>query len=129
MSKFQPPMLKDDVCRTATDKQTHKHTHIQKTYIQSKNRGNLFLRQFFKIFYSSFSNSLKIKRRFPTTSNLSIFVWEYDTSESRYLYWDLLYTFPCMYSQDPGDPAVPHYSNGMENWDCKHLCGIVRNGR
>jgi len=22
------------------------------------------------------------------------------------------------YFRDPGDPAVPHYSNGMENWDC-----------
>ena len=27
MSKFQPPMLNDDICRVATDKQTHKHTH------------------------------------------------------------------------------------------------------
>lgn len=22
------------------------------------------------------------------------------------------------YFREPGDPAVPHYSNGMENWDC-----------
>ena len=27
MSKFQPPMLNDDVCRAPTDKQTHKDTH------------------------------------------------------------------------------------------------------
>ena len=27
MSKFQPPMLNNDVCRARTDKQTHKHTH------------------------------------------------------------------------------------------------------
>ena len=27
MSKFQPPMLNDDVCRAPTDKQTHKHTY------------------------------------------------------------------------------------------------------
>ena len=27
MSKFQPPMLNNDVCRAPTDKQTHKHTH------------------------------------------------------------------------------------------------------
>ena len=26
MLKFQPPMLNDEVCRMATDKQTHKHT-------------------------------------------------------------------------------------------------------
>ena len=29
MSKFQPPMLNDDVCRARTDKQTHKHIHKQ----------------------------------------------------------------------------------------------------
>ena len=27
MLKFQPAMLKDEVCRMATDKQTHKYTH------------------------------------------------------------------------------------------------------
>ena len=26
-SKFQAPILNGDVCRAATDKQTHKHTH------------------------------------------------------------------------------------------------------
>ena len=32
MFKFQPPMLNDEGCRVATDKQTHKHTHTQKLY-------------------------------------------------------------------------------------------------
>ena len=36
MLKFQPPMLNDEVCRMATDKQTHKYIH-KKTYILSKN--------------------------------------------------------------------------------------------
>ena len=35
--KCQTPMLNDEVCRAMTDKQTHKHTNKQKTYILSKN--------------------------------------------------------------------------------------------
>ena len=30
MLKFQPPMSNDEVCRTATDKQTHKYTQKMK---------------------------------------------------------------------------------------------------
>ena len=63
MSKFQPPMLNNDVCRAPTDKQTHKHTHTHtQTYIQSKNWGNLFYGQ---IFYFLFFLLYLFERRFP----------------------------------------------------------------
>ena len=62
MSKFQTPILNDEVCRAMTDKQTK----TQKTYILSKNSGNLFVTAKFFIFYFYFSNSLKVKKmRFP----------------------------------------------------------------
>ena len=43
MLKFQPSMLNDEVCRMATDKQTHKYTHTnkQKTYIPSKDQKSV----------------------------------------------------------------------------------------
>ena len=64
MSKFQPPMLNNDVCRAVTDKQIHKHTHKKTTYILSKNRGNLF-------FTAKFCNSLKVKKRwFPSGAKI-----------------------------------------------------------
>ena len=60
MSKFQPPMLNDDVCRAATDKQTHKHTH-KHTY-RVKTEETFFTAKFF-IVYFSFSISLKVKKK------------------------------------------------------------------
>ena len=59
MSKFQPPKLHDDICRAATDKQTHKQTYIHTyihIYILSENRGNLFslVSVFFCVFFSTF---------------------------------------------------------------------------
>ena len=69
MSKFQPPMLNGDVCRAATDKQTHKHTDAHtKTYVLSKKqRKPFFYRQvLFFIFYVSFCNSLTERK---TVSN------------------------------------------------------------
>ena len=59
MSKFQPPMLNDDVCRAATDKQTHKHTYKHTYWV--KTEDTFFTAKFF-IFYFSFSNSLKVKK-------------------------------------------------------------------
>ena len=49
MSKFQPPMLNDDVCRPPTDKQTHKHTHthIHKHTYRVKTEETFFHGQFF----------------------------------------------------------------------------------
>ena len=55
-------MLNDEVCRAMTDKQTNKQTHTHKTYILSKNWGNLFLTAKFFIFYFYFSNSLNVKK-------------------------------------------------------------------
>ena len=49
MLKFQPPMLNDEVCRMATDKQTHKYTNTQ-TYIQSKTEQTFFVFNFI-LFY------------------------------------------------------------------------------
>ena len=63
MSKFQPPMLNDDICRVPTDKQTHKHTH-KHTY-RVKTEETFFTAKFF-IFYFSSSICLKVKK---TVSN------------------------------------------------------------
>ena len=57
MLKFQTPMSNDEVCRAMTDKHTNK-----KTYILSKNWGNLFFTAKFFIFYFYFSNSLNVKK-------------------------------------------------------------------
>ena len=67
MSKFQPPMLNDDVCRAATDKQTQKHTytHIHKHTYRVKTEETCFTAKLF-IVYFSFSISLKVKK---TVSN------------------------------------------------------------
>ena len=45
MSKFQPPMLNDDVCRAATNKQIHKHTytHIHKYTYRVKTEETFLL--------------------------------------------------------------------------------------
>ena len=62
MSKFQPPMLKDDVCRTATDKQTHKHTHThtyKKHTYRVKTEETFFLPSTFSIL------DFRLKRQFP----------------------------------------------------------------
>ena len=58
MLKFQTPMSNDEVCRAMTDK----HTNTQKTYILSKNWGNLFFTAMFFIFYFYFSNSMNVKK-------------------------------------------------------------------
>ena len=63
MSKFQPPMLNDDVCRVVTDKQTHKYIH-KHTY-RVKTEETFFTAKFF-IFYFSFPICLKVKK---TVSN------------------------------------------------------------
>ena len=72
MSKFQPPILNDDVCRAAIDKQTHKQTYNTKNIHTEEKHRKPFLPpvyQFF-IFYFSFCNSLKVlKRRFPKREN------------------------------------------------------------
>ena len=60
MSKFQPSMLNDEVCRMATDKQTHKYIHKKHTY-RVKTEETFFMAKFF-IFYLSFCNSLKVKK-------------------------------------------------------------------
>ena len=52
-------MFNDDVCRGATDKQTHIY---KKKHISSKNRGNLFFTAKFFYFLFFFSNSLKVKK-------------------------------------------------------------------
>ena len=36
MSKFQPPVLNEDVCRAATEKQTHIYTNKKHTYIKRR---------------------------------------------------------------------------------------------
>ena len=63
--KCHCPMVNDDVCIAATDKQTHKHINKQKTahtyWIQTE--------EIFFFFYFSFSNSLIVKRRFPIYTN------------------------------------------------------------
>ena len=59
MSKFQPPMLNNDVCRAPTDKQTH--THIHKHTYRVKTEETFFTAKFF-IVYFSFSISLKVKK-------------------------------------------------------------------
>ena len=65
MSKFQPPMLNDDVCRPPTDKQTHTYTNIH-TY-RVKTEETFFTADFF-IFYFSVSINLNVKK---TVSNKS----------------------------------------------------------
>jgi len=55
MSKFKPPMLNDDVCIAATDKQTKEHTYWVKT------EETFFTAKSF-IFYFSFSNNLKVEK-------------------------------------------------------------------
>ena len=63
MLKFQPPMLTDVLCTTPIDNQIHKHT--QYIHTEQKLRKPVFTANFFLISYYSFSNSLKVKRRFP----------------------------------------------------------------
>ena len=53
MLKFQPPMLNDEVCRMATDKQTHKYIHTQKKLTYRVKTEETFFA--FKSFYFSFS--------------------------------------------------------------------------
>ena len=93
MSKFQPPMLNDDVYRARTDKQTHKHTytHIHKHTYRVKTEETFFTAKFF-IVYFSFSISLKVKKTVSNkiTSNSlsfdfirkiedSVFLWTLDS--------------------------------------------------
>ena len=65
MSKFQPPMLNDEVCRMATDKQTHKYIHKKHTY-RVKTEETFFTAKCF-IFFFPFCNSLEVKKK--TVSN------------------------------------------------------------
>ena len=57
MLKFHPPMSNDEVCRTATDKQTHTHTKKTHTY-RVKTEETFFA---FKSCFFHF----RLKRRFP----------------------------------------------------------------
>ena len=69
MLKCQTPMLNDEVCRAMTDKQTHKQK--KKTYIQSKNRGNLFFPAKFSFFIFVSLIHLKVRK---AVSNI-LFQW------------------------------------------------------
>ena len=60
MLNFQTHILNDEVCKAIKDKHINKKK--EKTYIVSKNRGNLFFTAKFFTFYFSFSNSLKVKK-------------------------------------------------------------------
>ena len=65
MSKFQAPMLKGDICRAATDKQTHKHTHKHTYTVKTEETffyGQIFYFLFFLLYLFE-----SIKRRFPIT--------------------------------------------------------------
>ena len=74
MSKFQPPMLNDEVCRMATDKQTHKYIHKKHTY-RVKTEETFFTANFF-IFNFSFSISLKVKKTVSKKTPMNhIFAW------------------------------------------------------
>ena len=80
MSKFQPPMLNDDVCRARTDKQTHKHTytHIHKHTYRVKTEETFFTAKFF-IVYFSFSISLKVKKdgfQYTQYMSLMVMIWK-----------------------------------------------------
>ena len=67
MSKFQPPMLNDDVCRAPTDKQTHKHTHTHthKHTYRVKTEETFFYGQIFYFLFFLLYLFKSIKRRFP----------------------------------------------------------------
>ena len=57
MLKFQPPMFNNEDFRAMTDKQTSKQTYkLSKKFYREVKKN---------IFYYFFSNSLKVKRRFP----------------------------------------------------------------
>ena len=63
MSKFQPPMLNDNVCRAPTDKQTHIYTH-KHTY-RVKTEETFFYGQIFYFLFFLLYLFESIKRRFP----------------------------------------------------------------
>ena len=67
MSKFQRPMLNDDVCRPRTDKQTHKHTHTHthKHTYRVKTEETFFYGQIFYFLFFLLYLFESIKRRFP----------------------------------------------------------------
>ena len=53
MSKFQPPMLNDDVCRARTDKQTHKYIHKHTYRVKTEETffyGQIFYFLFFFLY-------------------------------------------------------------------------------
>ena len=53
MSKFQPPMLNDDVCRAPTDKQTHIYTHKHTYRVKTEETffyGQIFYFLFFFLY-------------------------------------------------------------------------------
>ena len=66
MLKFQPPMLNDEVCRVATDKQTHKYT-IKNAY-RVKTEVTFFYLQIF-IFYFHFSDTFESKKKLFSNNN------------------------------------------------------------
>ena len=67
MSKFQRPMLNDDVCRPPTDKQTHKHTHTHKHTYRVKTEETFIYDQIFYFLFFLLYLFESIKRRFPIT--------------------------------------------------------------
>ena len=67
MLKFQPPMSNDEVCRMATDKQTHKYTH-KHTY-RVKTEETFFA---FKFFYFLFSFKKVVSNNKPINKGTNL---------------------------------------------------------
>ena len=72
MSKFQPPMLNDDVCRAATDKQTHKHTHKHTYRVKTEETffyGQIFYFLFFFLYLFESKKTVSNKEMFTFICN------------------------------------------------------------